>query len=146
MRELISVEEVMEKLEYGPNGALIYCMEHLIKNLDWLEEQVGDYDDDYLIIDCPGQIELYTHFSYFKTITKRLQKLDYRICCVSLIDSHFLIDSSLFISATLMCLSVMINLELPHINVITKMDIYERDNADWLKKEEEEVEYNELEK
>jgi hypothetical protein len=22
--------------------------------MDWLEEEVGEYEDDYLIIDCPG--------------------------------------------------------------------------------------------
>ena len=27
IRELISVSDVMTKLKYGPNGALIYCME-----------------------------------------------------------------------------------------------------------------------
>jgi hypothetical protein len=27
IRELIKVSDVMEKLKYGPNGALIYCME-----------------------------------------------------------------------------------------------------------------------
>lgn len=24
--------------------------------MDWLEEELGSYDDDYLIIDCPGII------------------------------------------------------------------------------------------
>jgi hypothetical protein len=27
VRELISVPDVMKKLKYGPNGALVYCME-----------------------------------------------------------------------------------------------------------------------
>ena len=27
IRDLISVEDVMEELGYGPNGGLIYCME-----------------------------------------------------------------------------------------------------------------------
>lgn len=25
-----------------------------MENMDWLEEELGGYDDDYLIIDCPG--------------------------------------------------------------------------------------------
>ena len=28
IRELISLEDVMEELELGPNGGLIYCMEY----------------------------------------------------------------------------------------------------------------------
>ena len=27
---------------------------YLAENLDWLEEQLGDDDDDYFIFDCPG--------------------------------------------------------------------------------------------
>lgn len=45
----------------GPNGGLVYCLEYLISHMDWLMDQIADYTDDYLIIDCPGQIELYTH-------------------------------------------------------------------------------------
>ena len=55
IRDLISLEEVMEDLELGPNGGLIYCFEYLMNNLDWLQEALGEYDDDFLIIDCPGQ-------------------------------------------------------------------------------------------
>jgi GTPase SAR1 family protein len=56
IRELISLEDVMEELKLGPNGGLIYCMEYLEENLeDWFSEQMEDYiDDDYLIFDCPG--------------------------------------------------------------------------------------------
>jgi MinD-like ATPase involved in chromosome partitioning or flagellar assembly len=28
---------------------------YLLNNLDWLDEELGSYEDDYLIIDCPGQ-------------------------------------------------------------------------------------------
>jgi len=34
-------------------------------------------------------------------------------------------DSAKFISGVLMCLSVMYQMELPHLNVLTKMDVYE---------------------
>ena len=36
IRELITVEEVMEKLALGPNGALRYCMKTLADNFEWL--------------------------------------------------------------------------------------------------------------
>ena len=25
-----------------------------MQNMDWLEEELGGYEDDYLIFDCPG--------------------------------------------------------------------------------------------
>lgn len=60
IRDLISLDDVSEELKLGPNGGLIFCMEYLIENIQWLEKKIGEYEDDYLIIDCPGQIELYS--------------------------------------------------------------------------------------
>lgn len=54
MRELVALDDVVADEELGPNGGLVRCMELLLDNLDWLEEQLGQYYDDYLIIDCPG--------------------------------------------------------------------------------------------
>lgn len=28
---------------------------YLLDNMDWLEEELGSYEDDYLIFDCPGR-------------------------------------------------------------------------------------------
>lgn len=98
-------------------------MSYLLENLDWFEEKLGDYDDDYLLIDCPGQIELYTHIEHMKNFTQMLQRVGYYVCAVYLIDSHFVSDSTKFISGMMMCLSAMIRLELPHINVLTKIDL-----------------------
>lgn len=50
--DLITVQDVMEEFDLGPNGALIYCMEYLETNLDWLEGQLealkGKSDEDIL--------------------------------------------------------------------------------------------------
>ena len=29
-----------------------------MQNMDWLEEELEGYDDDYLVIDCPGMLSL----------------------------------------------------------------------------------------
>ena len=59
--------------------------------MDWLEEGLGEFEDDYLIIDCPGQIELYTHCTIMKTIVDFLNSKDYRVCGVYLLDSQFIL-------------------------------------------------------
>lgn len=41
VRELIDINDVMEELDYGPNGGLIYCMEYILKNKEWLVEKLG---------------------------------------------------------------------------------------------------------
>lgn len=38
INDLITVEDVMEEYEIGPNGAIIFAMEFLLLNLDWLEK------------------------------------------------------------------------------------------------------------
>ncbi|KAE8708094.1 GPN3-like protein [Hibiscus syriacus] len=87
IRELINLDDVMEELGLGPNGGLIYCMEHLEDNLDdWLNEELDNYlDDDYLVFDCP--------------------------------------DVTKYISGCMASLSAMVQLELPHINILSKMDL-----------------------
>lgn len=44
-------------LRFGPNGGLVFCMEYLANNFDWLEENLGHVDDDYVLFDCPGERE-----------------------------------------------------------------------------------------
>jgi len=122
VRDLITIDDVMEKFDYGPNGALVYCMEYLINNMSWLHEQLSDFEDDYLIFDLPGQIELYTHINTMKKLISELTNLGYKLCALYLLDSQFLSDSGKFLSGSLQCLSAMIHLELPHVNIITKMD------------------------
>ncbi|XP_017790861.1 PREDICTED: GPN-loop GTPase 3 [Habropoda laboriosa] len=125
IRELIQLDDAMEddELHFGPNGGLVFCMEYLLENSLWLEEKLGDVDDDYIIFDCPGQIELYTHMTVIRQLITILQNLNFRICGIFLVDSQFMVDGSKFLSGTMAALSVMINLELPHINILSKMDL-----------------------
>ena len=62
-------------------------MEYLVENIEWLEDELDGYGpDDYLIFDCPGQIELYTHLPVFKNVVACLKKWDYYVCCVNILD------------------------------------------------------------
>ncbi|CAM6109943.1 unnamed protein product [Calypogeia fissa] len=125
IRELISLEDVMEELKLGPNGGLVYCMEYLEDNLDdWLSEQLEDYiDDDYLVFDCPGQIELYSHIPVLRTFVDQLKRWDFNVCAVYLLDSQFVSDVTKYISGCMASLSAMVQLEIPHVNVLTKIDL-----------------------
>lgn len=126
VRDLISVEDVMEELDYGPNGGLVYAMEYLVENKSWLEDQLGDaLDDDYYIFDCPGQIELYSHLTVMRELVDMLHGLDFRVAGVYCIDINFIEDMPKFLAGGLAALGAMINLELPHVNVLTKGDLVE---------------------
>jgi GTPase SAR1 family protein len=120
----VTVSDVMDELEFGPNGGLMYCMEYLADNLDWLREKLGDFEEDYLIIDCPGQIELYTHSSVMKRIVDFLHKeMNYKMVTLYLLDSNFVGEASKFVAGTLMCLASMVHFEMPHLNILTKVDL-----------------------
>lgn len=125
IRELIAIEDVMEdeELRLGPNGGLVFCMEHLTENFDWLKDEMDPVDDDYFLIDCPGQIELYTHLEVMRVICEKLKSWDIVIGAVFLLDSQFLVERGKYLSGVMAALSCMTKLEVPHINVMTKVDI-----------------------
>jgi len=124
----ITLSDVMDMLKLGPNGGLIYCMEFLEKNYDKFEEKLWNYQKEgyYFIFDCPGQVELYTHHDSMKNILQKLLRKDFRLVALHLVDSHYCSDASKFVSVLLTSLSTMLQIELPHINVLSKMDLIEK--------------------
>ena len=38
--DLVHLEAVMDELKLGPNGGLVYCIDFLEKNMDWLKEKL----------------------------------------------------------------------------------------------------------
>lgn len=40
----------------GPNGAMLFCMEYLEQNLDWLVDGLRGLEGDYFVFDVPGQV------------------------------------------------------------------------------------------
>eukprot|EP00112_Aurelia_sp_Birch-Aquarium-sp1_P001554 Seg1167.11 transcript_id=Seg1167.11/GoldUCD/mRNA.D3Y31 product="GPN-loop GTPase 2" protein_id=Seg1167.11/GoldUCD/D3Y31 len=126
--DLVTLKEVMDCLKLGPNGGLIYCMEFVEKNLEWFRERLQQLADDgyYFLFDCPGQVELYTHHDSVKKIFKFLEKNNFRLVAVHLVDSHYCSDPGKFISVLLTSLSTMLQIELPHVNVLSKMDLIQQ--------------------
>ena len=127
VRELISVADAMDELQLGPNGALVYCMEHLLDNMSWLQDKLEEYDDDdYVIFDCPGQVELYSHIPVMRRVADQLKMWNTPVVVAYLLDATFITDPGKFISGCLLSLSAMVQLELPHINVMTKCDLADK--------------------
>lgn len=117
----------MEEIGLGPNGGLIYCFEFLLENLDFLNDALESVTEEYLIlIDMPGQIELYTHIPILPTLVKYLTRsgsLHINLCAAYLLESSFVVDRAKFFAGTLSAMSAMLMLEVPHINILSKMDL-----------------------
>lgn len=127
IKDLISLEDVMEEIGLGPNGGLIYCFEFLLENLDFISEAIEPLSEEYLIIiDMPGQIELYTHIPVVPTLVQHLTRsgaLDVKLCAAYLVESTFVMDRAKFFAGTLSAMSAMLMMELPHVNILSKMDL-----------------------
>jgi hypothetical protein len=117
----------MEEMGLGPNGGLIYCFEFLLENLEFLTEAIDPLTEEYLIIiDMPGQIELYTHIPILPALVKHLTRtgaLDVQLCAAYLLEATFVVDRAKFFAGTLSAMSAMIMLEVPHVNILSKMDL-----------------------
>lgn len=143
----------MDQYSLGPNGGLVFCMEMLLENLHWIIDEIEiildaqqDHALHYFIFDCPGQVELFSHHSVVQDIFQKLQReLDLRLCSVQLIDSFYcryvnqmktshatllyplrpdlFSQPATFISAALLVTSTMLRLELPHVNILSKVTI-----------------------
>ncbi|BGP17133.1 hypothetical protein JCM10213_005245 [Rhodosporidiobolus nylandii] len=159
---LISLQDAMDAHKLGPNGAMLYCLEYLEANLDWLEEELekamsalqagegqggseeGEGEDEemdeltggrrekrtfrredmYVVFDTPGQVELSTDHGSLKRIMERLQKkMGFRLAAVHLMDASHILDASKYVAILLLALRTMLQLELPHVNVLSKVDL-----------------------
>merc|ERR1719153_53524 len=117
----------MDELCLGPNGGLVYAMQFLFQNISWLEDQLFKIaEGTYLIMDCPGQVELYTVDQSMKDIIEHLTRLDIRLAAVHLVDSHYCSDPGKFIAVCLTSLTTMLQIALPHVNLLSKVDLVER--------------------
>lgn len=99
----------------------------LLENLDFLTEAIDPLTEEYLIIiDMPGQIELYTHIPIVPSLVKHLTRggaLNLNLCATYLLESTFVIDRAKYFAGTLSAMSAMIMLEVPHVNILSKMDL-----------------------
>lgn len=58
-----------------------------------------------------------------RAVVDTLKQWNFNLCAVYLMDSHFLTDAAKFFGVCLTTLSTMVQLELPHVSVLSKMDL-----------------------
>lgn len=129
IRDLVDCAHVQEEMRLGPNGALVYALEYLEANVDWLVERLQDLikSDTYLVFDMPGQVELFSMHSSLLKIVEVLQKtLGISLASVMLVDSHLCMDAGNYLSGMVVSLNTMLHLGLPHVNVLSKVDMLEQ--------------------
>ena len=49
VRELITLDEIMDDNGLGPNGGVVYALEELEENIEWLETSLMKFDRESLL-------------------------------------------------------------------------------------------------
>ncbi|KCV68039.1 hypothetical protein H696_05507 [Fonticula alba] len=132
IRDLVDLTSVQDEFALGPNGGLIYCMEYIAENIDWVLMKIRSLEAEYLLIDCPGQSELYSYHDAMNRILDCFEKAQIRVVVVHLSDSRHCSDRSRYLTAALIpSLQSMLHLGRPQINVLGKVDLIKRQEIDY---------------
>ncbi|CAG9464699.1 unnamed protein product [Pedinophyceae sp. YPF-701] len=127
IRDLITLDEIQREAGLGPNGGLVFALEFLRDDLAWLDERLAPLlkDQHYLLFDCPGQVELFSLHSALQDVVTHLTRgaPGLSLATVHLVDALLCADPSKYVSAILLSLSSMLHVELPHVNVLSKVDL-----------------------
>ncbi len=121
VRDHVDIVSIMKQYELGPNGALIMANDLIASKIDAIQDEIDKVNPDYLLVDTPGQIELFAYRTSGQFLVQNLN-LDEKM-------SIFIFDGSLvttpvnFVSIALLATSIKLRLNLPTINVLTKTDL-----------------------
>jgi GPN-loop GTPase len=131
VRDYVDIVSIMRQYDLGPNGSMIMANDLIASKIDELQREVDDINPDYLIIDTPGQIELFAYRAsglFFIQNLNAEQKI-----AIFLHDGSLITTPINFVSIALLATSVKLRLNLPQVNVVTKKDLIEDKIKDILK-------------
>ena len=131
VRDYVDLVSIMRQYDLGPNGAMIMASDLIASKIDDLQRDVDNVNPDYLIVDTPGQIELFAYRTsgpFFVQNFTVEQKAG-----IFLHDGSLVTTPTNFVSMALLASSIKLRLNLPFINVLTKIDLIEDRMRDILK-------------
>ncbi len=121
VRDYVDIVSIMKQYDLGPNGSMIMANDLIASKIDELQREVDDVNPDYLIVDTPGQIEL---FAYRASGPFFIQNLNAeQKTSVFLHDGSLITTATNFVSIALLATSVRLRLGLPQVNAVTKIDL-----------------------
>ena len=121
VRDHVDIVSIMKQYELGPNGALIMANDLIASKIDEIRDQIEKVNPDYLIIDTPGQIELFAYRTSGSFLIDNLtqeEKMN-----IFLFDGALINTPVNFVSMALLATSIKLRLNLPTINALTKRDL-----------------------
>ncbi|MHA1797164.1 MAG: ATP/GTP-binding protein [Candidatus Helarchaeota archaeon] len=130
-RDFVDIYDIMEKYELGPNGGLIASIDLLISSkLNLMKDEIEELHPDIVLVDTPGQLELFAFRSASNIIIDSLDPEKQNSALVFLNDPSLVKSVNGFISSQLLALNVYYRAFIPIINVLSKSDLLSDDEIE----------------
>lgn len=121
IRDVIRIEDIMEKYELGPNGALVMAADLIADQIETIAKDADDLNPDVLVVDTPGQMELFAFRASGPFIATEITKQPKVI--LYLFDSVFSLNPLNFVSNLFLSAAVYNRFLIPQISVLSKIDL-----------------------
>ena len=121
IRESFNTEELMQKYGLGPNGAVVMSADLIATEIDSLRAEIEELNSDYVVIDTPGQMELFAFRASGPYIVKELsgdpKTLFY------LFDATFCSDPISYVSNMFLAAAIYVRFQVPQLYILSKTDL-----------------------
>ena len=121
VRDYVDIVSIMQRYDLGPNGALIMANDLIASKIDEIQNEVNSVNPDYLIVDTPGQIELFAYRASGPFLVENISSEEKTN--IFLFDGALITSPVNFVSIALLATSIRLRLNVSTINVLTKTDL-----------------------
>ena len=123
IRDTVKYKEVMLSNNLGPNGAILTCLNLFSTNIDKVISILESKEDlDFVVMDTPGQLEVFSWSASGKLISDSFSIL-FPSILIYIIDMPRCSNPNTFSSNMLYALSIMYKMKLPLLIAFNKADI-----------------------
>ncbi|KAF8197098.1 XPA-binding protein 1 [Pholiota molesta] len=139
IRDTVNYQEVMKQYNLGPNGGILTALNLFTTKFDQVLSLIEQRADsvDYVILDTPGQIEIFTWSASGAIITDAVAS-SLPTVVAYIIDTPRTTAPATFMSNMLYACSILYKTKLPFILVFNKTDVQSHDFAvEWMSDFEE---------
>lgn len=128
IRETIVLSEVMEEHDLGPNGAQVAAADMIALQLGDLQEELASYRSDQVLIDTPGQIELFVFRMSGKVLVDGLNPD--RSVIAYLLDPYLARTATGFSSQLMLAATTHFRFQQPLVHLLSKGDLMDKESLE----------------
>ncbi len=121
IRDHIDINNIIDAYGLGPNGAIIMAHDLISTKIQDIQLEVDELNPDYILIDTPGQIELFAYRSSGNYFISNFQA-DSKVT-IFIMDGVLVSSPINFVSLSLLSTSINLRLKTSQINVLSKRDL-----------------------